>query len=96
MTLEAAAGYSDRRLTGTGAGWRLGEQILALDFDLPVDLALEGAGERQLPGQIAINAAGEGIDLSLITLLTPAVTDGVGRLDLDLGITGSWREPQLR
>ena len=96
MTLEATAGYSDRRLTGTGAGWRLGEQILALDFDLPLDLALEGAVQRRRPGQIAINAAGEGIDLSLAALLTPTVTDAVGRLDLDVGITGSWLEPRLR
>ncbi len=96
MTLEATAAYVDRRLTGDAAGWRLGEQILALDFDLPVDLALEGADERQLPGQLAINAAGEAIDLSLAALLTLRVTDGVGRLDLDVGITGSWREPQLR
>ncbi|MCH6547185.1 MAG: translocation/assembly module TamB [Gemmatimonadetes bacterium] len=96
LILDVTASYADRRLTGNGAGWRLVEQVLALDFDLPVDLALEGADERRLPGQLAINATGEGIDLSLVALLTPAVTDAVGRLDLDVGITGSWREPQLR
>jgi hypothetical protein len=96
MMLEASADYADQRLTGDGAGWRLGERVLSLDFDLPVDLALEGANGRQLPGQLAINATGDAIDLSLIELLTPSVTDGVGQLDLDVGITGSWREPRLR
>jgi autotransporter translocation and assembly factor TamB len=32
----------------------------------------------------------------MVELLTPSVTDAVGQLDLDVGITGSWREPRLR
>lgn len=96
MTLEARANYADQRLTGNGAGWRFGERVLSLDFDLPVDLALEGADARQLPGALAINVVGGGIDLSMVELLTRSVTDAVGQLDLDVGITGSWREPQLR
>ncbi len=96
MTLEARANYADQRLTGNGAGWRFGERVLSLDFDLPVDLALEGVDARQLPGALAINVVGGGIDLSMVELLTPSVTDAVGQLDLDVGITGSWREPRLR
>ena len=96
MMLEARANYADQRLTGNGAGWRFGERVLSLDFDLPVDLALEGADARQLPGALSINVVGGGIDLSMVELLTRSVTDVVGQLDLDVGITGSWREPQLR
>jgi hypothetical protein len=96
LTLEARANYADQRLTGNGAGWRFGERVLSLEFDLPVDLALEGADARQLPGALAINVVGGGIDLSMVELLTPLVTDAVGQLDLDVGITGSWREPRLR
>ncbi len=96
MMLEASADYADQRLTGGGAGWRLGERILSLDFDLPVDLALEDVDGRQLPGQLAINATGDDIDLSLIELLTPSIAGVGGRLDADVGITGSWQEPRLR
>ncbi len=96
MTLEARANYADQRLTGNGAGWRFGERVLFLSFDLPVDLALEGTDGRQLPGALAINVVGGGIDLSMVELLTPSVTDAVGQLDLDVGITGSWSEPRLR
>jgi translocation and assembly module TamB len=96
MTLEASADYENGRLTGDGAGWRLGERVLSLDFDLPVDLALEGADQRQLPGELAINATGDDIDLSVVGLLTPTITGAGGQLDLDVGITGSWQQPQLR
>lgn len=96
MTLEATANYADRRLTGNGAGFRFGERILSLDFDLPVDLALEGARQRQLPGELSMNAVGDGIDLSLLALATPWVANARGQLDLDVGIAGSWVEPRLR
>ncbi|MCH8255472.1 MAG: translocation/assembly module TamB domain-containing protein, partial [Gemmatimonadetes bacterium] len=96
MILDVSANYADQRLTGNGAGRRLGERVLSLDFDLPVDLAWEGADGRQLPGALAIDVVGGGIDLSMVELLTPLVTDAVGQLDLDVGITGSWLEPRLR
>ncbi len=96
MILDVSANYADQRLTGNGAGRRLGERVLSLEFDLPVDLAWEGADGRQLPGELAIDVVGGGIDLSMVELLTSSVTDAVGQLDLDVGITGSWREPRLR
>jgi hypothetical protein len=96
MTLEATANYADRRLTGNGAGYRFGERVLSLDFNLPLDLALEGASQRQLPGELSINAVGDGIDLSLLALATPSVSNARGQLDLDVGIAGSWVEPRLR
>ena len=93
--LEVTAGYSDRRLRGEGVLWRLAERILTLDFDLPLDLALEGAAERQLPGRLSINAVADGVDLAFTEFMTPAVRNAVGRLDADFGITGSWDDPQL-
>ncbi|MCZ6915924.1 MAG: translocation/assembly module TamB [Gemmatimonadetes bacterium] len=93
--LETTVGYENQRLVAEGTIWRLAQPILTLDLDLPLDLALEGAEQRQLPGPLTINATADGVDLSLMELVTPLVRNAVGQLDANVGITGTWREPQL-
>ena len=93
--LETTVGYENQRLLGEGTIWRLAQPILTLDFDLPLDLALEGATQRQLPGPLTINATADGVDLSLMELVTPLVQNAVGQLDANVGITGTWGQPQL-
>ena len=89
------ATYRDRRLEGRVRVRRLGEEILLVDLDLPLDLALTGAERRQLPGRISINARADSVDLSLLNAVTPLVQHIEGTLDADFGIAGTWENPEL-
>ena len=93
--VEATANYADRTLIGEGSLWQQGEPILSLDFELPLDLALEGSGDRQLRGPLAINAVADGVDLSFMEFVTPIVREASGRLFADVGIRGTWQQPTL-
>lgn len=87
--------YRDRRLDGTITLVRAGEEILNIDVDLPIDLALAGAGERLLPGPISIRARADGVDLGLLNAVSPQVRNTAGRFSADFGIAGSWQRPEL-
>ena len=93
--MEVTASYVDRVLSGEGELWQLGEPILSLDFALPLDLALEGVEDRQLPGQLVINAVADGVDLSFMEFVTPYVRDAAGQLTADVGVRGTWDQPTL-
>jgi translocation and assembly module TamB len=89
------ATYQNRRLEGDVEVRRLGEEILRVELDLPVNLALSGVEQRQLPGRIAIIARADSVDLSLLNAVTPMVQHIEGILDADFGIAGTWENPQL-
>lgn len=94
--IEGTATFRDRRLTGDVSLWRSGEQILLVNLDLPVDLAISGATERLIAGDLTVRAVASGVDLTFLDALTPAVRRSGGTLDADFGIAGSWDRPVLR
>ena len=87
--------YGDQRLTGQAQLVRLGERIMDVDVDVPVDLAIAGARQRRLPGPIRIRAFADGVDLALLEATMPSVQEIGGTLDADFGITGTWEQPEL-
>ncbi|HEX9693215.1 MAG TPA: translocation/assembly module TamB domain-containing protein [Gemmatimonadales bacterium] len=87
--------YEERRLTGTVEALRLGESILRVEVALPIDLALVGAVRRRLPGPITMVTRADSVDLALLNLVTPQVRRMAGTFDADLGLTGTWEDPQL-
>lgn len=93
--LEVTLGYRDRRLQGTGGLWRLGQQVMQVTLDLPMDLALRGARERQLPGPISVRARADGVDLAFLEAIYPQTRRTGGELFADFGIGGTWERPQL-
>ncbi|UCG86540.1 MAG: translocation/assembly module TamB domain-containing protein [Gemmatimonadota bacterium] len=92
---RGSATYSDRRLEGDVEVRRRGEEILRVRLELPVDLALSGVGQRQLPGRISIIARADSVDLSLLNAITPLVRHIEGTLDANFGIAGTWENPEL-
>lgn len=93
--IEGEARYRDHRLHGAVTLWRAGERILGVTYEVPLDLALAGAKERRLPGELSVQAVAAGVDLSFFEALTPAVRRTGGTLDADFGIAGSWERPRL-
>ncbi len=94
--IEGTAEYADSVLEGSFGLWRLGEQILGIDGQLPVDLALAAVPERRLDGQIMVRAVGDDVDMSFMEAVTPVVERAGGRFTADVGITGTWERPRVR
>jgi translocation and assembly module TamB len=88
--------YRDRRLRAAVHLWRAGQQILALQAYLPLDLALEPVAQRQVPDTLSVRATADSVDLAVLEALTPAVRRVTGVLSADVGIAGTWDAPRLR
>lgn len=93
--LEGHFSYGNRKLGGAVGLWRSGQQILNVNISLPVDLALRGARVRELPGPISVRATANAVDLSVVDAFSSLIRNAGGRLSADVGITGTWDNPQL-
>jgi translocation and assembly module TamB len=92
---QGVLSYRDRRVTGDVELWRLGEPILNVSTELPMNLALTGVERRRLSGPIHVRAQAEGVDLTLLEAVTPAIRSLGGTLDASFGIAGTWENPEL-
>jgi hypothetical protein len=88
--------YHDQRLRGALHLWRSGQQILDVQAQLPLDLALEPVPRRQLPDTLSVGARADSVDLSVLEALTPSLQRVTGVFSADLGIAGTWDAPRLR
>ncbi len=93
--LEVTSDYRAQRLVGRVSAKRIGEEVLRVDVELPVDLALKEIETRQLPGRISVLARADSVDLSLLDAITPLVSSLDGTLDANFGIAGTWENPEL-
>ena len=93
--MDGEVTYRDRHLTATLTTWRAGTRIVTVDVDLPLDLGFRGVERRRLPGPLTVRARADGVDLSLLSAVTPLVRQTEGRMWADLGITGTWERPAL-
>jgi autotransporter translocation and assembly factor TamB len=87
--------YDAQRLTGTMEARRMGEPVLTVDVGLPVDLAIVGAERRRLPGRLSLRARADSVDLGLVNTITPQVRRAAGSFGADVGLAGTWEDPQL-
>ena len=88
--------YRDRRLSTAVHLWRSGQQILAVQAFLPLDLAIMPVERRQLADTLSVRATADSVDLAVLEALTPAVREVTGVFSTDLGIAGTWDAPRLR
>jgi hypothetical protein len=96
MSLDGHLAYAARRLDGAAQLRVAGREVLALTAHLPLNLALVSVSRRQEPDTLAIGARADGVDLSALETLTSALRDVRGRLTADVGVRGTWNQPQLR
>ncbi len=87
--------YQDRRLQSNLTFWRTGRPVLDLDAELPLDLAVTGAGPRQLPGTLAIRGRADSVDLAVFEPLTPNLRRVRGTFAVDAQVEGGWEAPRL-
>ena len=93
--LRATYDYVDRTLRSNITFWKLGEEVLLVEATVPFDLALAARTQRRLPGPIEIRALADSADFSLLEAFTPSMRSTTGTMSLDLGVTGTWDDPQL-
>ncbi len=94
--IEGLVDYAAHRLQGAFTLREKTAAVMGITVDLPIDLALRDAAvDRELPGELAIRAIADSVDLAILEAVTGAVTNAGGRLDGDFGIVGSWEKPQL-
>ncbi|HMS02582.1 MAG TPA: translocation/assembly module TamB domain-containing protein, partial [Gemmatimonadaceae bacterium] len=68
---------------------------LSASVSLPLDLALETRRSRLLDEPLAGRITSDGVDLRLLEALVPSLREGVGRLDTDIRLAGTWERPRL-
>jgi translocation and assembly module TamB len=93
--LQVTSDYRFQRLQGEVSALRMGKEVLKVNVELPVDLALKEIETRQLPGRVSVLARADSVDLSLLNAITPLVSRLDGTLDADFGVAGTWENPEL-
>jgi translocation and assembly module TamB len=93
--MRAAFDYENRSLRSLITFWRTGDPMLEVDLTVPYDLALAARDERKLPGQIAITARADSVDLAVFEAFTPSIRNSLGTMSLDMRASGTWEDPRL-
>jgi translocation and assembly module TamB len=93
--VEGSADYVHQRLDFRGGLWRDQQQVVTVSGSLPLDLALTSVEERELPDTLEIRLRADSVDLAVLDALTSLVRNVSGQLTADVGVRGTWREPQL-
>lgn len=93
--LQGAMDYADRRLRSALQLWRTGRTALAVDLELPLDLALTGVADRKVAGPLTVHATADSADLGILEAFTRNLRQVRGALDADVSLTGSWGATRL-
>jgi hypothetical protein len=88
--------YRERRLRAATHLWRSGQQVLAVEANLPLDLSLVPVARRQLPDTLSVRATADSVDLSVLEALTPSLQRVAGVFSADVGVAGTWEAPRLQ
>ncbi len=94
--MRAALSYRNRRLDANLTLWRTGRSVMDVGATLPLELAWLGVtGPRQLPGQLAIRAQADSMDLAALEAFTPNLRRVRGTMHVDAAVSGAWDAPRL-
>jgi len=93
--LDIVSNYANRRLDADLALLIDQTPALSASASLPVDLALVRGRRRLLDEPLAGRITSDAVDLALLESIVPSLQRGVGRLDTDIRLTGSWDRPRL-
>jgi hypothetical protein len=93
--LQGILRYEDRRLNANLFLWKTGTPVMAVEADLPVDLALHPVPERLIDGPLLVRAHSDSTDLGVLEAFTRTVRGVRGSLAVDADIRGTWATPLL-
>lgn len=92
-----ALNYQRQRLDANLTLWRTGMALMDVGATLPLDLSWSGQrrGSRQLPGQLAIRARADSMNLTVVEAFTRNLRQVRGLLTADVAVQGTWDAPRL-
>ncbi len=93
--LDATARYVDRRVTADMSLNVDDRPALTASAVLPMDLAFLRGRQRLLDEPLTGRVTSDAVDLALLESIVPSLQRGVGTLDTDIALTGSWQRPRL-
>jgi translocation and assembly module TamB len=93
--IRATLDYADRLLRADAQLLHEGVLLATADAQLPLDLAIPGAGQRLLDGPIAVNIRADSIPAEMLPAFTDQVEDVSGRIRGQIAVRGSFGSPLL-
>ncbi len=93
--LDATARYANRRVAADMSLNVDGRPALTASAVLPMDLAFVRGRQRLLDEPLTGRVTSDAVDLALLESIVPSLQRGVGTLDTDIALTGSWQRPRL-
>lgn len=93
--LDATARYASERMLADLSLVVDGQPAVTATASLPLDLALRQGRQRLLDEPLTGRLTSEAVDLAALEAIVPSLQDGVGQLDTDIALTGSWDRPRL-
>ncbi len=93
--LDATARYAEQRVNAEVSVRVDGRSALAARASLPMDLSLTRGRRRLLDEPLTGRLTSEAVDLSVLESIVPSLQNGVGQLDTDIALTGTWERPRL-
>lgn len=93
--LDATARYADQRVAADVALFLKGRPALTASASLPMDLAIASGRRRLLDEPLTGRITSRAVDLGLLESVFPSLQQGVGQLDTDIALTGTWERPRL-
>jgi translocation and assembly module TamB len=93
--LDITSRYAARRVAADLALRVDGTTALTATASLPIDLAVTSSGTRLLDEPLSGRVTSEAVELRLLESISPTLQRGVGRLDTDVRLTGTWERPRL-
>lgn len=93
--LDATARYDEQRVLADLSLLVDNKPALTASAALPLDLALVRGRQRLLDQPLSGRVTSQAVDLSVLESIFPSLQRGVGTLDTDISLTGTWERPRL-
>ncbi len=93
--LDATVRYDEQRVLADLSLLVDNKPALTASATLPLDLALVRGRQRLLDQPLSGRVTSQAVDLSVLESIFPSLQRGVGTLDTDIALAGTWERPRL-
>ncbi len=93
--VQGVVDYSDRKLDANLLLWKTGQNVLRVEANLPLDLALKSVRKRTVEGPLSIRAIADSTDLAVVEAFTRDLRRVRGTMKADVEVSGTWEAPRL-
>lgn len=93
--VQGVVDYSERKLDANLLLWKTGQNVLRVEANLPLDLALKSVRKRMVDGPLSIRAIADSTDLAVAEAFTRSLRKVRGMMRADVEVQGTWNAPRL-